>query len=267
MIRHYVKKIITSPVFIICIGILLFLWISGCIDYLRVCKDNIIDVLYLIRVSAAFGVVLYMIPVITSLPFLTRYTEEQHNRIIYYQMIRANPKSYFRSQIICAVLSSLIMGVTSMVILFIISILAGAGFEVGMGNFFEDTCMYGLYHSSRMWMLYVWYCVLYILYGLPWTFFSLVISLVTKNKYILIAAPFVCCFGLSYIVEIVSVKWPVLIWVWPLQTILDAGLIFRDFWTMTHTVLYPVIYHLGLIVLLGGIYYCVSKRRFLREGA
>lgn len=266
MTKQIIEKVLKSPMFVICIGITLFLWISGCVDYLRACKDNVIDVLYLIRVSAAFGVVLYMIPVLAALPFLAQYIEELQGKIVYYKMIRSNPKTYFRGQILGAFLTSFIMGTLIMGILFVIFVLLGSGFEVGIGNFFEQTCMYGLYHSSHMWVLYLWYCILYILYGIPWVFFSLVFSLATTNRYILIAAPFVCNFAWSLIVEMLYVKWPIVLWLWPLQTILDAGLIYQDFWTMAHTILYPLIYHFGLTAVLASVYYFVSKRRFLCEG-
>lgn len=266
MIRYFIMKTIRRPLFFVSVGIMLFLWISGCFEYLVASKDNVIDVVYLIRVSAAFGVVLYLMPIVTALPFLARFVESVQNKVMYYQMIRSSPKKYFRGQIIGAIASAALVGVISIGILTIIFLVNGAGFEAGIGNFFEETCMYGWYHSSRLWLLYLWHCVIYVLYGLPWIFFSFILSLVTTNRYILIAAPFVCNFAISYIVEILESRYLGLLWLWPLQTILDGGLVDQEFWTIAHTIAYPLLYHFGIIAILGSIYFVVANRRFVKSG-
>lgn len=268
MFRLYVKRVIKSPIFIICTCVAIILWISGCGDYILWAKDEIIDMLYLFVASYTFGVVAVMAPALMTVPFLFFFAEELQKKLVYYQMIRTSFRHYYRDQIFGALFASFISAAISVLLFSVICLAAGAGFEIGKFNtFFDGTCMENIFYSSRMWLLYVWYCVTFLLYCMPWTLFGLLLSLFTKNRYVLIAAPFVCFWALSYVIEMLYPYCHAACWLWPALTLLhNSGWIYEEFWTMAHTILYPLIYNFGLIAILASVYYFVSVRRFRREG-
>lgn len=267
MFKLYVKQVIRSPLFIVCTCLTLLFWVSGCGDYISWAKDEIINILYLFITSYTFGIVLVMVPILMTVPFLFLFVEELQKKIVYYQMIRTSFRKYYRGQIFSAIFISFISAAISVLIFSIICLKAGAGFEAGnLCVYLDGTSMEMLFYSSKMWLLYVWYCVIFMLFCMPWTMFGLLFSLFTKNRYVLIAAPFVCYWALSYTVEMIYPYCPFALWFWPPLAMLDSGWIYEEFWTMAHSILYPLIYNLGLIALLAFIYYFVSRRRFLREG-
>lgn len=266
MFKLYVKRILKSPLFIACTSATVFFWISGCYSYMTWAKDEIINILYLYYASFTYGVVLLMVPVLMTIPFLFFFVEELQKKLVYYQMIRTSFRKYYRSQIYSALFSSFLSAAISVLVFSVICLIAGAGSEAGpFCTIFDGTSMEEIFYS-KMWFLYVWYCVIFMLFSMPWTMFGLIFSLFTKNRYVLIAAPFVCYWAFSYIIESICPFCPVASWLWAPRTMLEAGVIYEDYWTMAYSILYPPIYHFSLSAILASIYFFVSKWRFRHEG-
>lgn len=265
MFRLYTKRVFKSPLFWACVAAASFFWISGAFAQYGF-ADQGLNILYVMRVSQAFGMIVVLVPVLVTIPFIFFWVEELQNKSVYYQMIRTNYRKYYRSQIFGALYSSGIVAIISVAIFSIVSFGAGAGFLPAECNFYDGTGVEAIFYSQNMWFLFVWQCIVFILFCLPWTMFSLVFSLFTQNRYVLIAAPFVCFFSMNYLLDALYPLYPNVVWFLPTQTLLEGKLLYEDFWSLKFHILYPVIYHFVLIGVLATIYYVVSKRRFQREG-
>lgn len=89
---YYLKRILKSPVFGMCIILLVSVMLIGCYGDLEAARENHSSVLYLFIVTNSVGIAHVLVPVITVVPFLFFYVEEMEKKSVYYRIIRMESK-------------------------------------------------------------------------------------------------------------------------------------------------------------------------------
>lgn len=267
MFIFYMRRIVKSRLFYLCIVISAISLIHGCSKDLPSARDNIISVMYLLRVSEGAGLIVVTAPVLMSVSFLFFFVEELDTKMVYYQMLRTNRVRYFRGQILSAVVSAGLIALISTVVFGVVCTLAGGSWtEMGDFSWLNAPCLEAIVFSAHLWKISVWYCVLLIMYCLPWALIGMIVSLFTKNRYILIASPFIVFMAWNYLTQLAYPYFYNILFVLPTEPLMGGGLMADERWTLGLTIVYPVIYHAILIGGLSLAYYFVTKRRFCREG-
>lgn len=268
MFGYYMKRMLTSRIFYLCIAVSVGILVMGCYQALIIAQDNVVSWIECIDETLdAFGIYAVIAPVLMSVTFLFFYAEELEKRAVYYQMLRTSRKKYYKGQILSALASACLIVTISLVIFGIICFSCGVGWE-NVSDFggYDNSNIGKYFHGNNSWKMTIWFCCLTIMYCLPWPLIGMVVSLLTKNKYILIASPFVIFMAWNYIVQLIYSVCHNILWILPTQPLLGMGLPWEAYWSIELTILYPVVYH---VVLIGGlsIAFCfIRKRRFLREG-
>lgn len=174
----------------------------------------------------------------------------------------ADEKTYYK-----LLVSVLLMAVISMVVFTIICLAIGVTWEnTGWFVIYEETNVAEYFMGNESWKITLWYFVLSILYCLVWPLFGILVSLFTKNRYVILAAPFVIFMAWNYISQLIYGIFHNILWVMPIQPVLLWGLPWEAYWSIELHVIYPIIYH---VVLLGGLSLTcllIIKRRFVKEG-
>jgi len=233
--------------------------VLGAYPDLKMAQDNSISVLYCYLVTSSVGISHVLIPIVSIIPFTYFYVDELDKKAVYYSLIRCNKKTYYRSNVLTAIISSVLL-VTLAVLIFVMICLAfGANTQTDSvlegyysGTFFQSWIEQGL--SMRILLIHI--CA-FVMFSIPWSLLSLVTSILSKNKYIIIASPFILFMAVSYATEMSSAD------------LLNPGLMLLkgSMLKMSYGGLfYAIGYHTIVISLLSLFYYYMSKRRFLHEG-
>lgn len=270
MFRYYMKRILTSRMFWLCMAISLFTLLYPCRFEWEYCRmdPGTMPVLYLLSALGFEGVYTMIVPILTSAPFMLVFTEELKEKVVYYQMIRAGRRHYYRDQILSAIGVGAIIGGISYFIWFVLCLAFGAVLDNSHGHYslLDGTVMESIAHSDGIVWLTIWYILLYVFYCLYWSLIGMALSLVTKNKYVLIAAPFIIYLVWEYVTQMLYSVSKVALFFNPGSPMMNGTLEYLPSWKVEYSVLYPILCYVILIGGLGGLYYIVTKRRFLREG-
>ena len=270
MFRYYMKRILKSRIFWICLGISLFAllypsrseWVYCYTDYGRT------PILYVLSTTGFTGIYTMLIPILTTAPFMLIFTEELKEKVVYYQMIRAGRRHYYRDQILSAIAVGAVIGGITYLIWFILTLAFGAGFDNSYGyySFLDGTVMEPIVYSDGLVWLTIWYLWLCVFYCLFWSLIGMAVSLVTKNKYVLIAAPFIIYLVWEYVTQLLYSVTKTALFFNPGSPMMNGTLEYLPCWRVEYSVLYPILCYFVLIGGLSALYYFVTKRRFLREG-
>ena len=218
MFGFYMRRILRSRFFVICviINVILFI-IGGHQDIFNAAEYNM-SVLDLFKDSACYGIGHVSAYILYTLPFLYYFSEEINNKMVYYRLIRCSRRSYFASHIFSAVVSVILMCIISVVILYCIT------------------------------------CVSYILSITPGILFAIVASLFIKNRYIIMAVPFIVLRLFQLISTITRQDYID----WGIYTDLSAATMYKT----VGGLVYAFGYLAFLLIALSVIYYVGSMRRF-----
>ena len=266
MFRYYIRRILASPVYIGCVLLLLAVMLFGCAFELGVARESTISVLTCFRVSNSVGVSHVLIPMITALPFLFFFVDELEKKAVYYQLMRTNWRSCYGGRIGAALVSSMAVTALSLFLFTLICMAFGAGWKTSgvleaafEETFFEESL------KKNTGLTYLVCCIALILYSAPWIVSGMVVSVFSKNRYLILALPGLFYLALSYLIQSLYMywQWPLFIWLNPGHTLLKR----RDILALPGGgIFYTLCYHAILSILLIVVYWTESKRRIRREG-
>ena len=274
MLSFYLKRILKSKLFYLCLAVTIFVLLFGASQILmraqeRAGYNEAISILETLFSALELGGFYSMIaPALMSITFLFFYTEDMEKRTIYYQMLRGSRRKYYSGQITSALMSAGIMIAIALAVLVIVSMIAGVTWEHnGWWTYlFEGTNTEKYYYGDDSWKLTLWHLVLVVFYSLPWPLVGLIVSLFTKNRYVIMASPFVVFLLWNYIAQYIRINYEWFAWFIPTGPMLWIGVPWMPNWSLTLTFLYPICYHVVFIGGLSLIYLLITKRRYVREG-
>lgn len=268
MFGYYMRRILKSRIFYICIAISTAILTLGCYQYLLLAKEMEISLIECIDVTMGSGGIYEVIaPALISVPFLLFYTEELGKKFIYYQMLRSDKKRYYGGQLVSALIITCLIIIISLIIFCVICFAHGIIWEnVGWFTKFDPSNIKEYFYGDNTWKMTLWFLALTVMFCLPWPIVGMVVSLFTKNKYIVLAAPFIIYMAWNYLTQLIYPKWNNILWVSPGSPLLRMGLPWESYWTIELTILYPIVYHVIFIGGLSLIYLLITRRRFSREG-
>lgn len=274
MLTFYLKRMIKSKLFYICLGATVGILLFGATQIImrgheRAYYNEPISILEALHSTMEFGGFYVVVaPALMSVLFLYFYTEDMEKRAIYYQMLRTNRLSYYAGQILSALCSSGLLIVISMLIFCVVCMAAGVVWEHNghWAEIFMETNIGPYYYGPYSELLTVWQIVCIVFYSLPWPLVGLLVSLVTKNRYVIMASPFVVFLLWNYMAQFLWKYAHWLDWIKPTSCTLILDLPYRDFWTIQLTFLYPILYIIVFVGIVSSIYLGVTKRRYVREG-
>ena len=259
MLRTNLKKVIYSTAFWGSVILLAGSMVFGVYSDLQNARNNSISVLYYYLVTTSIGISHVLIPIITIIPFTFFYVEELDKKAVYYSLIRCSKRKYYLANIFTAIISATLVTLLAILIFMIVCLGFGANLQITdvIIDYYSET-FFQLWIERGMLVevLLINICV-FVMFSIPWTLLSLAVSILSKNKYIIISSPFIMFMTASYVTEMVSAD------------LLNPGLMLLkgSILQMPYGgILYVIVYH-GIFILSFSIfYYCMSKRRFLHEG-
>ncbi len=256
MFGLYMRRILRSQFFVVgvIINVVLF-FIGDNYEILNAAELNM-SVLDIFKFSASFGIGHVSAYILYSLPFLFYFSEEINNKMVYYRLIRCGRRSYFAGHIFSAVVSVFLMCFISIVIFTVICCMFGADFSVSKNSYdlYVSTVFGGLIKNNNVVILYCITCVSYILSIVPGILFAIVASLFIKNRYIIMAVPFIALRLFQLISTITRQEYVD----WGIYTDLSAATMYKT----VGGLVYAFGYQAFLLITLSVIYYVGSVRRF-----
>lgn len=256
----YTKRILKSPIFWFCFVLMVFIMLLGCYEDLPYANSENIPVLYFFIITNAVGITHVLVPVVCVMPFLYYYVDELEKRTVYYQMIRMKKKNKFiGGQILAALVSPCLIAFFSAVAFTFVCWLFGAGFRPidMLQDYFENSMFGEMIADGHMFVVYLLHVAAFLLYSLPWVLVGMATSYVTKNKYVIIASPFIFNLAISYVTEMFSIDF-----LGPTSTLLKGDVIYFPF----GGIYYALCYHFVLIMFLGTVISVVFRRRLSHGG-
>lgn len=253
------KQLLGSGVFWGTVLLFAVIMVAGTYTDLPAVRANSSSVLYLYLVTSTVGIAHVLVPVITILPFTFFYVEEMEKKEVYYNLIRCSRRAYYSSNIAVAVLSSMLVSGLALLIFVLVCLGYGAvfGYSDAELSFFEGSIYVGWLRDGRhVWVLLV-KLLAFVTYSAPWGLLCLAVSVFSKNKYVILAAPFLIEWSVSLVLQMLGV--------WQLEPgmTLLAGPYIRLPWG---GIPYALGYQGILVAALSAFYYGMSKRRYRREG-
>lgn len=205
----YLKKVLKNPMMYAAAILLAGLMCMGCYGDLAAARENKISVLYCYIVANSVGISHVLVPVVTSIPFLSVFVEEHEKKLAYYQIIRSrNRRKYYGAQWIAALATALLVAAASLLLFTMICLLFGAGWDSNdsIKMYFEGTYFADSVKNDFTINTYLIHCFAFLLYASPWALIGLLVSFFSRNKYVIIASPFIALLAGNYITELLSVN-------------------------------------------------------------
>lgn len=199
----YLKRTIKGKIFWICTAVMIVLLLAGCWEDMFVERVLQPSVLYMYLISTGIGTVAVLMPVLVSMPFLFYYTDEIRSGATHFQMIRMKKKSrYLMGQFLAAIGSAVLMAIVAMFVFTGCCVAMGAGWQANdamLQGFFQES-MYEAYLKQGSTVIpYLIYAFTYILFSMEWGMIGMVVSFFIKNRYVVVAAPFLFAQIMAYL--------------------------------------------------------------------
>lgn len=263
MFKYYMIRILTRPVFYICIGCLVAIMLFDVRTDFPHASDSILNLMYfyLFGVNAHYVTV---VPIATSIPFLLCFVEELNRKTKLYQMVRIQYRSYFNGIFGSAVVSSALVAGLSVTVYLLICKCAGAGLLTGQ-QVYDETIYSGLMELTQIIGILLMSCLGCVCFGMLWPLFGLVLSIFTRNRYVLYAAPFVIFFGWNYMTSYISVEIPIIRY-WNPMNLLTYILIYDSTMTVLKLLIYILLFTVIVTSVLYVVYYGISMRKMIKNG-
>ncbi len=259
MFRVRMKQLLGSGVFWGTVLPFAVIMVAGAYTDLPAARVNSSSVLYLYLVTSTVGIAHVLVPVVTILPFAFFYVEEMEKKAVYYNLIRSSKRAYYGSNIAAAVLSSMLVSAFGLLIFVLVCLGYGAvfGYSDAVLSFFEGS-IYGdwLTDGRHVWVLLV-KLLAFVVLSAPWGVLCLAVSVFSRNKYVILAAPFLIEWAVSVVLQMLG------LWLLdPGMTLLNGPGLRLPFGGIP----YSLGYNGALVAILSTFYYVMSKRRYRREG-
>ncbi|MCH5341812.1 MAG: hypothetical protein J1E01_10110 [Acetatifactor sp.] len=260
MLRVRMKRLLVSRVFWAAVVLFAGIMIAGAYGDLLVAGANASSILYLYMVTTSIGIAHVLIAAVPTIPFAFFYVEELEKKAVYYNLIRCSKRSYYLSNIVAAVLSSVLVTVFALLIFVLVCLAFGAGFENSRSLMYayEESVFAAWLEDGRLVYVLLINLLAFVAYSSPWGLLCLVISIFSKNKYAIISFPFIFHIASSYTLQLSP-----LARFDPGLTLLQGLFVLR----MPYGgIFYALGYHGVFITVFSVYYYAMSRRRYRREG-
>ncbi|MCI8896051.1 MAG: hypothetical protein HFI42_07710 [Lachnospiraceae bacterium] len=188
------KRILGSRVFWGTVVLYAAIMVAGAWEDLLAARDNpSVSLPYLYVVTTTVGIAHVLIPIVTLIPFAFFYVEELEKKSIYYNLIRCSKRSYYLSNAFAAILSCVLVFAGALCLYLLAGVACGAGFYHGAGllSCYEGSCFEPWFYTEQLWRLLAVNILLFLTASVPWGLLCLAVSILSKNKYIVIAFPFI----------------------------------------------------------------------------
>lgn len=263
MFKYYMTRILTRPVFYLCIGCMVAVMLYDVREYLSYASESILNLFYFYKYGVADHCVVVM-PIITSLPFLICFVEELNRKTKFYQMVRTDYSGYYNGIFGSAMVSAALVAMISVTIYLLIC--AGAGAHLLGGQQVYDGTVYETLENPIQFLgILLLSGFGYVCYGLMWPLFALLLSIFTYNRYVLYAAPFVIFYAWNFGTAYISYEIPVVRYLNPTNLLLYS-LIHDTTLTVAKLCIYVMIFTLVLLGVLYVAYYMISMRKMMKNG-
>lgn len=273
MVSYYIKRIMKSRLYYGCMLISAVILIIGSYNLLISANERVvgeeISVMECLFSTMDFGGFFAVIaPALMSVVYLVFFTEDLEKKAVYYQLLRTNRRHFYGGQILSALFTTTILIAVPLLVFTLVCLVSGAVWEFDgqWFTFFEETNIEKYCYGANSWKMTLWYMFLTVMYCLPWALVGMVVSLIVKNRYAILASPFVIFMLWNYVSQWVYRVQPKILWFEPMQPLLFWGILFEHEWSLKLQILYPVIYHFILIGGLSLVYLLITKRRYRHEG-
>jgi hypothetical protein len=185
--------------------------------------------------------------------------EELDKKATYYNLIRSSKKSYYLSNLFTAIISTVLISFVAILLFVIVCLGFGVKFTLdrSMIEYFSETYFQFWIVQENSIPILIIHIAAFIMFSIPWGVLSLAVSIISKNKYIIIASPFIFFIATSYITEICSIPF-----INPGLMLLKGPILKMPYGGSLYVVSYQTIF----VLLFSLFYYIMSKRRFLSEG-
>lgn len=262
MLEVRMKRLLGSRVFWGTVIVYAGIMVAGAYGDLVVARANFMSVLYLYNVTTTVGIASVLIPAITIIPFAFFYVEELEKKSVYYHLIRSSKRSYYLSNIAAAFFSSVLVTVFALLLFVLVCLAFGAVFEPDeiLQNHFEGSVFAAWLEEGHLIPVLLSRLLAFVAYVSPWGLLCLVISVFSKNKYVIIAFPFILELAVRYTLAVLPLPLPKLD---PYLTISLGSWVLR----MPYGgIFYSLGYNGVWIAVFSVFYYVMSRRRYHREG-
>lgn len=263
MFRCYIKRIFLSPIFLGCVILLAGMMLFGVHSDLKLRWSGASDtsLMYFLWLMG-YSFAMMLIHTLASVPFLFFFVEELESKAIYYQVIRSKRKmrDYYIIQGVSALLSSASVIVIALLLFTVCCWACGAGWKTcdSMEHLFRGTYFAEQIQKSEA-PVYFLHILSIIMYASPWVLFGLLASLISKNRYLIFAAPYLLFMFSIYIMQFFNIYQ-----FSPVLTILHENRErMSDF---GGGIFYNLIYNTLFFSILLIAYCTISERRFRHEG-
>lgn len=258
MVEFYLKRIIQSPIFWVSVIALAVLMVIGCVEDLGAASQNLITILYCFQITNSIGISHVLLPAVVVIPFLFFYVDELEKGAMYYQLIRGGKDRSYRGQISAALLSAALITLLAVFLFFFVCVILGAKWQANDSLImsFSNT-YYEEMIQNKIYLVYIIYVLVFVCYSTPWTLMGVVISLFTKNRYLILIGPFIIFMAVSYLTELSG------------MLVLHPGYTLLKGITRTWGgggLYYAIGYHFFLNTILSIWYLIMCRRRFRCEG-
>ena len=261
MLRVRMKRLLSSRVFWGAVVLFAGIMVAGTYEDLLNARRWDLSVLYLYMVTTSVGIAHALIAIVPIIPFAFFYVEELEKKAGYYNLIRCSKRSYYLSNIAAAVLSATLVAVFAVLIFALVCLAFGAGLEPSD----SERYIYGISPVFAKWLddgrlIYVLLVnfLAFVAYASPWGLLCLLVSIFSKNKYVIIAFPFIFNIMVSY-----SLQGSPLDRFDPRLTLLKGQFVLG---LPYGGIFYALGYHAVFITIFSVCYYVMSRRRYHHGG-
>ena len=260
MLGVRMKRLLGSRVFWGAVVLFAAIMVAGAYEDLPHARVNSSSVLYLYMVSTSIGIAHALVAIVPIIPFAFFYVEELEKKAVYYNLIRCSKRSYYWSNIVAAVLSSVLVTVFALLLFTLVCLAFGAGLETGqsvMSHYGTSPFFRECLEDGRLIYVMLINFLAFVAYSAPWGLLCLLISIFSKNKYVIVAFPFIFKIAVSYLLQGSLDRFD------PSLTILKSQFVL----SMPYGgIFYALGYHAVFITLFSVCYYVLSRRRYRHGG-
>jgi len=259
MLRTNLKKIVCSAVFWGTVILLAGSMVLGAYSDLQNARNNSMSVLYCYLVTNSVGISHVLVPIVTIVPFTFFYVDELDKKAVYYSLIRCSKRKYYLANVLTAIISAVLVSSLAILIFVIVCLGFGANLQVDnmMVEYYSGTFFQTWIESEMLVRILLIHICSFVIFSIPWPLLSLAVSILSKNKYVIIASPFILFMAASYVTEMSSADM-----LNPGLMLLKGSMLKKSYGGLFYAISYHVIFSLFFAF----FYYCMSKRRFLHEG-
>ena len=207
MIKTDLKRAIISRYFIIGTLILYASFVSGVIFDMMYSLST--DLLELYELTLIIGTCSLILPVVVALPFAGSYCTDVNSGYFNMAIIRISKQQYVKSKVVVSMISGFLMVLIALVLFYITAIIIRPNVIARLDNLMDT---YGEFWNRfvlrrQEWVVLLCKSLMLCVYGAIWPVIGLAVSTYAKNRYIVMASPFLVFLIQIYLVSYVDIRY------------------------------------------------------------